>query len=172
MTLLRRFSFMLAAMTGLAAHAAGTPCTPEALKRLPSQEDLAKLCPKQPLFAKAPQTVSDPRGGCSLMFVAEGGGMLQVTAAKQLMEVAGGPKANAEKAAQQFGKMSGGKGPAVKRMPWKSVEAYALENTPGYFVDSGGQVLVVHVTAVMAKPPSDDCVEAIVLDVAKRFAAR
>jgi hypothetical protein len=57
-------------------------------------------------------------------------------------------------------------------MPWRSIEAYALEKMPGYFVDSGGDVLVVHVTAVMAKPPSDDCVEAVVREVARRFAAR
>jgi hypothetical protein len=57
-------------------------------------------------------------------------------------------------------------------MPRKTVEAYALEQTPGYFVDSGGQVRVVHVTAVAAKPAGDDCVEAAVRDVARRFAAR
>ncbi len=170
MIFIRRFSFLVAALYGLTAHAAGTPCTPEALKRLPSREDLASLCPREPFFAKAPRTTTDARGGCSLLFVAEGGGMLQVAAAEQLVKVAGGPRANAERAAQEFGKMSGGKAPAVNRMPWKSVEAYALEKMPGYFVDSGGRVAVVHVTAVMGKPPSDACVEAVVREVAKRFA--
>ena len=36
----------------------------------------------------------------------------------------------------------------------------------------GGDVLVVSVNAVLAKAPSDACTEAIVGDLAKRFAAR
>lgn len=170
MTPLRRFGLALGALAGLAAHAA-EPCRPEARKRLPAREDLARICPKEPRFARAPEEKGDPRGGCTLYFK-EGAGFVQVAAAKQEPRVVGGPRAGAEKAAETFGKMAGGKAPAVKRMPWGTVEAYALEKMPGYFVASGGEVLVVHVTAVVARPPSDDCVEAVVREVARRFAAR
>ncbi len=82
--------------------------------------------------------------------------------------ISGGPKMGAE----YFAKYGGGKAPAVKRMPWKSVEAWALEDTPGYYVDSGGEVLVVSINPMAAKPPSDACAEAIVKELARRFAAR
>lgn len=171
MSLFRRTVLLAGALAGFATQA-DEPCKPEARGRLPAAEDLARLCPKDPRFAKAPKEKGDPRGGCELYFKDGAGGFVQVAAAKQQPRVAGGPRAGAEKAAEVFGKMAGGQAPAVKRMPWKSVEAYALGKTPGYFVDSGGDVLVVHVTAVVAKPPSDDCVEAIVREVARRFAAR
>jgi hypothetical protein len=170
MSPLARAVLALAVLAPLAVRA-GEACVPQARKRLPSRQELARLCPKEPLFGKEPLEVGDERGGCSLMFM-DGGRMLQVAAEKQLVQVPGGPKANAEKASEAFGQMGGGRGPAVKRMAWKKVEAYALENTPGYFVDSGGEVVVVHVTPVMAKPVSDDCVEAVVADVAKRYSAR
>lgn len=165
-----RVAVALAAMAPLAGQG-DEPCKPEARKRLPAAAELAQLCPKHSIFGKAPAEKGDPRGGCTLYFK-EGAGFVQVAAAKQEPRIAGGPRAGAEKAAETLGKMGGGKAPAVKRMPWKSVEAWALEKTPGYFVDSGGDVLVVHVTAVVAKPPSDECLEAIVGAVARRVAGR
>jgi len=171
MSALARFVVGLAAMAPLAGRA-DEPCKPEARKRLPAAEEFAKLCPKDPVFANAPREKANPLGGCGLYFHEGPTRFVQVTAAKQEPHVSGGPKMGAEKAAEAFGKHGGGKVPAVKRMPWKSVEAYAMENMPGYFVDSAGDVLVVTVHAMFAKAPSDACTEAIVRDLAKRFAGR
>ncbi len=171
MAIFRRLALAAATLAGLAAHAA-EPCTPEARQRLPAAAEFARLCPKDPIFARAPDEKGDPRGGCTLYFREAPSRFVQVAAAKQEPRVSGGPRVGADKAAETFGRMQGGKAPVVKRMPWKSIEAYALEKMPGYFVDSGGDVLVVHVTAVVAKSPGDGCVEAVVREVAKRFAAR
>ncbi len=171
MTTLARTVIALAAAVPWTAQAA-EPCKPEARKRLPVAAEFAALCPKDPIFAKAPDEKGNPLGGCTLYFREAPTRFVQVAAAKQEPRVSGGPKMGAEKAAEAFGKHGGGKVPAVKRMPWKSVEAYAMESTPGYFVDSGGEVLVVTVQAMLAKAPSDACTEAIVRDLAGRFAAR
>lgn len=171
MTRSGRIALVLVAMAPLAARAA-EPCKPEARKRLPVAEEFAKLCPKDPVFAKAPDEQGNPLDGCNLYFRETPTRFVQVAAAKQQPRVSGGPKMGAEKAAETFAKYGGGKAPAVKRMPWTSVEAWALEGMPGYYVDSGGEVLVVSINAMFRKPPSDTCAEAIVKELAKRFAAR
>ena len=161
----------LAALAGFATSA-DEPCNAEGRRRLPAAEEFARLCPKDPVFAKAPREKGNPVGGCTLYFHEGPTSFVQVTAKKQEPRVSGGPKMGAQKAAEYFGKHGGGKVPAVKRLTWKSVEAWALEGMPGYYVDSGGDVLVVSVNAMVAKAPSDACAEAIVRELARRFAAR
>jgi hypothetical protein len=145
--------------TCLASVAFAADCGAEARALMPSNGQLAAMCPGEPLFNKAP-SVMGSKTMCHYDYGAPGAAGMMVSKL---------PAKSAKETAESDAKMGApGYQTSVTKLPYKGVEGYAFSMSKGpmvlssaYYVDSKAGVLKIEFW-MMDKKKLDGCLEGVI----------